>query len=259
MSSSGVGSNSGTIYYNYYGFSGIQQIDDDDPDGLSAERRAVVDDALAYLGEVLGIDFVATADQGDHVDLFFQDNVFASGGGEAAYANSVVHASGNGETNHYYIDYSWVNITPGFDSPTAGVGDYLYQAVVHEVLHALGLGHSGPYSGQSNFVTDDDDPDHGNHSNIYLNDSYFASIMSYFTVNPGLGLSHNSHIASDHSFDRVITPMAADFEALRHFYGSSAFVGDTVYGFNTNIPASVSEVLFNLSQYADETGFCHHR
>jgi len=50
--------------------------------------------------------------------------------------------------------------------------------------------------------------------------------------------------------------MAADLEALRDYYGSSAFTGNKIYGFNANISSSVSAVMADLQLYADETSFC---
>ncbi len=241
MSDVGVGANDGILHYNYFGFVDAGSAGTD-VNGLSLARRLLVDDALDYLEDVLGIVFVPTASQADHVDLFFSDNVPAS-----AFTHVETHSVGNGALNHRYIDYSWVNISADWSGGTSDINDYTFQTVVHEILHALGLGHAGFYDDFAEFVTDDTDPLFGNGSNFYLNDSWQMSILSY------IDQLQNTSILADYNF--VITPMAADLQALRSYYGSQAFTGDTVYGFNTNISPLDNFVLANLSDLADETAF----
>lgn len=241
MGSSGFSANNNTLYYNYSGFSGVSGAGTDG-NGLTSARRVLVDDALDYLGEILGINFVSTTSQGDEVDIFFKDN---DGG---AYSSKAISTSqGNGNGDHRFIDYAWVNVAADWHSGISAINSYTYQTIVHEVLHALGLGHPGPYNGTANFVTDTNDVDYGNNSNIYLNDSWQQSVMSYISQ------VENTTVTADYSF--VITPMAADFEALRSYYGSSAFTGDTVYGFNTNVSGSAGAAIANLATYAHQTTF----
>jgi Ca2+-binding RTX toxin-like protein len=234
----GTGYNGTTLYYNYFGFSGLSGAGTD-TDGLTAARRVLVDDVMDYLGEVLGINFVLTSSTSTAVDLFFKDN--ASG----AFANSSLYGSGNGTANHRYIDYSWVNVNSSWSGGTSTVNDYTYQTFVHEIFHALGLGHQGAYNGSATYITDT--VQGSNNVNVYLNDSWQQSIMSY--------ISQTENTTINASYAYVITGMAADWQALRSYYGSSAFTGSTVYGFNTNISASVSETLADLWLYADDTAF----
>lgn len=243
MGSSGTGANSGIIYYDYDGYSGsVGGVADSN--GLTAARRLLVDDALDYIGEILGINFIhdSTPPSGG-VDLYFMD---ADSG---AYSSSSLYSSGNGTSNHRYTDYSWVNIDDGWWGGNDDVNGYTYQTIIHEVGHAIGLGHAGPYNGSANYVTDTSDPDYLNNSNIYLNDCWQQTIMSYFDQ------TENTSIDADHNY--VISWMAGDWEALRDYYGAtSAFNGNTTYGFNTNISTAVSEVMADLSTYADEAAFC---
>lgn len=238
MGSSGTGANNGTLYYNYAGFSGISGAGTDS-NGLTTARRALVDDALDHIGEVLGINFVATTATDTTVDIFFKDN------DSGAYANSTLFGSGNGTTNHRYIDYSWVNVNSTWSGGTSDINDYTYQTIIHEIFHALGLGHAGAYNGTATYITDSTQATSNN--NVYLNDSWQMSIMSY------IDQVENTQVNA--SFSYVITGMAADWYALQTYYGTSAFTGNTIYGFNTNISTAVSEVMANLSLYADETTF----
>ncbi|MEN6319610.1 MAG: M10 family metallopeptidase C-terminal domain-containing protein, partial [Syntrophaceae bacterium] len=236
ITSSGTTANWNTIYYNYSGWSG-------DSDGMTAARQALVDKALDYLEEITGINFVQTTSTADYVDIFYEDN------NSGAYSNSSLYDSGNGDTNHRYIDYSWVNVETSWSGGTSDINDYTYQTIIHETLHGMGLGHSGPYNGNAHYVTDTTDYWYGNNSNCYLNDCWSTAIMSY------IDQTTNTTINADYNY--VITLMPGDFEALRDYYGSSeAFNGDTIYGFNTNISSSANYVMANLATYADETAFC---
>lgn len=239
--SGGAGFNANrTLQYNYSGFSNISGAGTDS-DGISTARRALVDHALDYIGAVLNINFVQTTSTGTDVDIFFKDN------GSGAAANASLFGSGNGTANHRYTDYAWVNVASSWSGGTSTINDYTYQTFIHEIFHTLGLGHGGNYNFTSNFVTDTTDPNFGNNSNHYLNDSWQQSIMSYFSQDD------NTTVNAD--FNYVITGMAADWQALRNYYGSAAFLGNTTYGFNTNISATTSQVMHDLSTYADETTF----
>ena len=235
----GATGNNGTLYYNYSGFSGISGAGTD-TNGLTTARRALVDQALDYLGEILGINFVQTTSTGTDVDLFYMDAY------SGAYSSYALTSSGNGSYNHRYTDYAWVNVEPGWDGGTSDINDYTYQTFIHETLHTLGLGHPGPYNSYANFITDTTQATTNN--NNCLNDSWQMTIMSYFDQ------IDNTVINADYNF--VITAMAADMEALRDYYGYSAFTDNTTYGFNTNIAAATSQVMHDLSIYADETAFC---
>ncbi len=114
-------------------------------------------------------------------------------------------------TAHINVSQSWT------DSYGHGLDSYSYQTFLHEVGHALGLGHAGNYNGSANFGT----------SNLFANDSWQMSVMSYFsqTANPTV----------DASFAWVVTPMPADIAAIQALYELPADLrsDDTIYGYGS--------------------------
>lgn len=137
----------------------------------------------------------------NNADIRFDDK------GQSAYSTSNV--SGN------QINSSFVNIaTKWIDYYGHGQHTYSMQTYVHEIGHALGLGHAGNYNGSARYPQDAD----------FTNDSWQASIMSYF--------SQDDNTDVDAHFAFAITPQVADIIAIRDLYGETAIkAGDSVYSF----------------------------
>ncbi|MEM0986427.1 MAG: M10 family metallopeptidase C-terminal domain-containing protein [Pseudomonadota bacterium] len=104
------------------------------------------------------------------------------------------------------ISRRWL-VTHGDDPDSFG-----FQTYLHEIGHALGLGHLGPYNAITTFE--------GNA--IFDLDSWQMSVMSYFDqADAGVG-----------TISEVRMPMLADIVALSRLYGAAENeTGDTVYGF----------------------------
>ena len=95
-------------------------------------------------------------------------------------------------------------------------GGYAFQTYIHEIGHALGLGHQGFYDGGAVYGED----------NLFINDSWQVSVMSYF--------SQRENTSEDATYASLVSAMGADILAIQELYGAagagSLTAGDTTYG-----------------------------
>ncbi|SMX45094.1 M10 family metallopeptidase C-terminal domain-containing protein [Maliponia aquimaris] len=168
--------------------------------GLDPTGQAAAMAALAAWTAVSGLVFQVTT---GGADITFDDNE------SGAYSSSWVYSSWN------MISSSTVNVHPSWQ----GYGDYYHQTYIHEIGHALGLGHGGNYNGGASFSS----------NAHYANDSWQTSIMSYF--------SQSENPYTNASYNYLATPMMADILAIQTLYGTPTNVntGNTVYGDNTTL------------------------
>lgn len=172
-----------------------------DLSGLSVPVQDVARAALDTWTTFTGITFLEVT---DGAQITMDDNR------PGAYASLQV-AGDDILTAHINVSQSWT------DSYGLALDSYSYQTFLHEMGHALGLGHAGNYNGSADFGT----------SNLFANDSWQMSVMSYFsqTANPTIGAS----------FAWVLTPMPADIAAIQALYRQQGDLrqGDTVYGYGS--------------------------
>ena len=246
LTTTGVGSQTVNreLIYDYDGFSSIAGAGTDS-NGLTGFRRILVDRVLQDISSKFGITFrrATITDPIENVDIFFMDNDLG------AYSNVELFGSGNlvFGTNHRYVDYGWVNVAADWNDGSNAANDYTYQTFYHEILHVLGLGHAGAYNGNAIYITDSTAATTNN--NVFLNDSWEMSIMSY------IDQEENTTVPGS-TTNFLINMMAADVAALRTYYGGAAFTGNTIYGVGTNILPSANEMLANLSTFAGTNAFC---
>ena len=177
--------------------------------GLTSAGKTLARAALETWTDVSGIRFREVS---FNADITFDDEK------SGAYAQASFSWSSGYRSNINISKFDWL---PNFGT---SLTSYSFQTYIHEIGHALGLGHAGNYNGFARYWSDAD----------YANDSVQASIMSYFDV------SENTFV--DANFDNVLTPQMADILAIQNIYGvpTNARSGNTTYGTNATPDANVN-------------------
>ena len=177
---------------------------------LNAGEQNLARTALQEWSDIIGVHFQEVATGGQ---IVFDDSEDSTGNPVAATDAS--YSGGITSSAHVHISSSWVT------RYGTSLNSYSFQTYVHEIGHALGLGHAGDYNGNATYSTDA----------LFQNDAWSTSIMSYFDER------QNTYFASQgFSRDFAVTPMEADIVAMQTLYGLSTttHTGNTTYGFNSN-------------------------
>ena len=174
--------------------------------GLTQGAQALAELALGVWEEVSSLTFIR--DETGSARLVFDDEE------SGAFASN---DTGGFDTDGFrIIESSIINVETNWDGGNTDIESYTYQTYIHEVGHALGLGHAGPYNGEATYGID----------NVYTNDTWAYSVMSYFDqAETGFG-----------NFRFVLGLQVADIIAVQTGYGENpdgTRPSDTVYGFNS--------------------------
>lgn len=170
--------------------------------GLTAEGKQLARWAMEALEAVADVEFVEV---NGNAQIMLDDNSAGAVTGYSALGQETVQAEINVSTN-------WLNV---YGTQMGGYGFHTY---LHELAHALGLGHQGAYGGSATYGKDE----------TFANDSWQLSVMSYFDQN------QNTSIKATRA--ETVTMGMVDIVALQNLYGapdsSSLTAGATTYGAN---------------------------
>ncbi|HWI87774.1 MAG TPA: FG-GAP-like repeat-containing protein [Sphingomicrobium sp.] len=175
-----------------------------------AEQNLAVH-ALQEWSDIIGVTFTPVTTGGQ---IVFDHSEDASAGGPVAQTNGQWSANGIISSEHIQISSSWVT------RYGSGLNSYSFQTYLHEIGHALGLGHAGDYNVTADYTQDA----------LYSNDAWSTTIMSYFSQ------ADNTYFGNQGFTEQfVLTPMVGDIVAMQQMYGLSTTtrVGNTTYGFNS--------------------------
>ena len=185
---------------------------------LAGAGQTLAREALRQWSDIIGISFVEVGTGGQ---ITFDDS-------EAGASTGPVWSDGIMSSAHVNVSTAWLR-----DYGTT-VDSYSFQTYLHEIGHALGLGHAGNYDGEARFPYDAS----------FLNDAWPMSLMSYFAP------SENSYFRDLNFGDATSgTPMLADIVAIGRLYGLSTTtrLGDTTYGFNS----TAGNATYNATLYTN--------
>ena len=190
---------------------------------MSPVLEAAAAEAFELWDELIAIDLIELTDDAG-ADITFN---YSSATNNSTYAERSFSGTppGNGATfsitdSDLWFASQWRTHNHDSDLYAGGYGLLTY---LHEIGHALGLTHPGPYNGAGNYTSDA----------THFQDTRGYTVMSYFDAEAnGSGTDHFGTLGRAYG----ATPLLHDILAIQQIYGAdmTTRTGADTYGFGNN-------------------------
>jgi serralysin len=202
---------------------------DVDISGLTADGKQLAKWAMEAWGSVADIKFRLVT--GPNAEIVIDDN------GSAPITNWDVLPSGEITTARMNVPLNYIDLYG------TAIDQFAFQTYLHELGHALGLGHAGNYNGGADF----------HRHATFAQDSWQLSVMSYFSQD------ENPNVVGSKA--AVVMPMEADVLAIQSLYGkpkSDPTSGNTVWGIGSDMDGHLGD-MFKAMQSGDKDVFANFK
>lgn len=185
--------------------------------------------ALMTWDDIMANTFVARAFTGSSTESYKTWNIELGTSSDSSSSHGYYPTSGS----------VWLQPTETFNIGTEG-----FETAIHEIGHALGLDHAGPYDGWATHA-----------SNYYDSDVY--TVMSYFGPGGPCGTDGDQvaiadWTSSDGNLYYAQTPMVDDVWVIQKIYGAdkTTRTENTTYGFNSTLTGDAAKLYdFSINQH----------